>query len=238
MSSLSRVVTWLEAIADRANPILVKETRQALKSRQFVLTFLIVLIACWIGFAVVAIAPNVYYGAEGGSMLIVYCAILAFPLMLIVPYTAYRSLAAEQEDNTYDLLSITTLTTGQIVTGKLGSAVVQILVYLSAVSPCIAFAFLLRGIDALTIAVLLVYFGLASLGLSMLALLAGTVAKARYTQVILSVLLILGLALAFFLSISLVGWACSFNKAIPSCLPLGIGLATWLFLRSTQRLLR
>jgi len=148
MSSLSRVVTWLEAIADRANPILVKETRQALKSRQFVLTFLVVLIACWIAsFAVVAIAPNVYYGAEGGSMLIVYCAILAFPLMLIVPYTAYRSLAAEQEDNTYDLLSITTLTTGQIVTGKLGSAVVQMVVYLSAVSPCIAFAFLCRRAD-------------------------------------------------------------------------------------------
>jgi len=207
------VTTWftkllclLEAIADRANPILVKETRQALKSRQFVLTFLVVLIACWIAsFAVVAIAPNVYYGAEGGSMLIVYCAILAFPLMLIVPYSAYRSLAAEQEDNTYDLLSITALTTGQIITGKLGSAVVQMLVYLSAVSPCIAFAFLLRGIDALTIVVLLVYFGMASLGLSMLALLVGTVAKVRYTQVLLSVLLILGLALAFFLSIPLVG---------------------------------
>jgi len=120
MSSLARMVTWLEAIADRANPILVKETRQSLKSRQFVLTFLVVLIACWIAsFAVVSIAPNVYYGAEGGSMLIVYCAILAFPLMLIVPYSAYRSLAAEQEDNTYDLLSITTLSTGGRADGGL-----------------------------------------------------------------------------------------------------------------------
>jgi len=54
---LTSIVAWLEAIADRANPILVKETRQALKSRQFVLTFLVVLIACWIAsFAVVAIA--------------------------------------------------------------------------------------------------------------------------------------------------------------------------------------
>ncbi len=201
----SRIGTWLEAIADRANPILVKETRQALKSRQFVLTFLVVLLGCWIAsFAVVAIAgSNVYYGAEGARMLTVYCAILAFPLMLIVPYSAFRSLAAEQEDNTYDLLSITTLTTGQIVTGKLGSAVVQMLVYLSAVSPCIAFTFLLRGVDALTVAVLLGYFVLTSLGLSMLALLAGTVAKVRSTQVILSVLLILGLAFAFFSSISL-----------------------------------
>ena len=38
-----------------------------------------------------------------------YYAILAFPLAVVVPYAAFRSLAAEREDNTYDLLSITTL---------------------------------------------------------------------------------------------------------------------------------
>ena len=42
------IETRLAALAERANPILVKETRQALKSRQFVVTFLIVLVACWI----------------------------------------------------------------------------------------------------------------------------------------------------------------------------------------------
>ena len=79
-------------LADRANPILVKETRQALKSRQFVVTFLIVLIACWIAsFAVVSIVgPDVYFVAAGAQMLLVYAVILAFPLMLIVPYTAFR----------------------------------------------------------------------------------------------------------------------------------------------------
>lgn len=197
--------TWmgLEKLAERANPILVKETRQALKSRQFVVTFLVVLIACWIAsFAVVAIVgPDVYFVAAGAQMLLVYAVILAFPLMLIVPYTAFRSLAAEQEDNTYDLLSITTLSTSQIVTGKLASAIVQMLVFLSAVSPCIAFTFLLRGVDALTVAVLLGYLILTSLGLSIMALLAGTVAKVRYSQVLVSVLLVLLLAMVFFLSI-------------------------------------
>ena len=194
-------------LADRANPILVKETRQVLKSRQFVVTFLIVLIACWIAsFAVVSIVgADVYFVAAGAQMLLVYAVILAFPLMLIVPYTAFRSLAAEQEENTYDLLSITTLTTGQIITGKLASAIVQMLVFLSAVSPCIAFTFLLRGVDALTVAVLLGYLVLASLGLSMLALLAGTMAKVRYSQVFVSVLLVLMLAGCFFLSITMIG---------------------------------
>ena len=194
---------WLEQTVDRFNPIMVKETRQALKSRQFIITFFLVLIACWISsFAVVAIVgPEVYYVAEGPQMLIVYFAILAFPLMLIVPYSAFRSLAVEQEDNTYDLLSISALTTKQIVAGKLGSAVVQMLVYLSAISPCIAFTFLLRGVDVLTVGLLLIYYVLTSLGLSVLALFAGTIAKARYSQVILSVVLILAFAFAFFISI-------------------------------------
>jgi len=203
--SLQRAYRGLESLLERTNPILVKETRQALKSRQFVVVFLIVLIACWIAsFAVVAIVgPDVYFVAAGSPMLLVYSAILAFPLMLIVPYSAFRSLAAEQEDNTYDLLSITTLSTSQIVTGKLASAIVQMLVFLSAVSPCIAFTFLLRGVDALTVAVLLGYLILTSLGLSMIALLAGTVAKVRYSQVLVSVLLVLMLAGVFLLSIQI-----------------------------------
>ncbi len=203
---LGRAFHGLEKLADRANPILVKETRQALKSRQFVVTFLVVLIACWIAsFAVVAIVgPDVYFVAAGAQMLLVYAVILAFPLMLIVPYSAFRSLAAEQEDNTYDLLSITTLTTGQIVTGKLASSIVQMLVFLSAVSPCIAFTFLLRGVDALTVAVLMGYLVLASLGLSIIALLAGTLAKVRYSQVLVSVLLVLMLAGCFFASIPMI----------------------------------
>lgn len=190
---LGRGWQFLVDLADRANPILVKETRQALKSRQFVVAFLVVLIACWIAsFTVVAIVgPDVYFTAAGAQMLYVYAVILAFPLFMIVPYTAFRSLASEQEDNTYDLLSITTLSTSQIVTGKLASAIVQMLVFLSAVSPCIAFTFLLRGVDTLTVVVLLVYLVITSLGLSMIALLAGTVARVRYSQVLVSVLLII-----------------------------------------------
>jgi hypothetical protein len=202
------VTDWIERaerFADRLNPILVKETRQALKSRQFVVTFLIVLISCWsASFAVVAIVgPNVYYVASGPQMLYVYAIILAFPLTLIVPFSAFRSLAAEQEDNTYDLLSITTLSAGQIISGKLGSAIVQMMVYLCAVSPCIAFTYLLRGVDVPTIVFLLVYFVFLSIGLSMLGLLAGTTAKVKHTQALISLLLVLCLAIVLYQTISL-----------------------------------
>ncbi|WP_428304088.1 ABC transporter permease [Lacipirellula sp.] len=186
----------LAAIADRANPILVKETRQALKSRQFIITFLVVLLGCWIvsfvGIAVVG--PQIYFAAAGPGMLAAYYTILIGPLTLIVPFTAFRSLAAEQEENTFDLLSITALGSRQIVTGKLTSSLVQMVVYLSAVSPCIAFTFLLRGVDAVTVAVLMIVAVLASVGLSMIALLVGAIARVRNSQVIISVALVLALA--------------------------------------------
>jgi hypothetical protein len=199
------VETRLAALAERANPILVKETRQALKSRQFVVTFLVVLVACWIvSFAGVAlIGPQIYYAAAGGEMLVAYYAILAFPLAVIVPYTAFRSLASEQEENTYDLLSITSLTSKQIITGKLWSAVVQMLVYLSAVSPCIAFTFLLRGVDVLSTALLLGAALLGSLGLSMFSLFVGASSRVKHTQIVTSVGLVLALFGAFWGAIGL-----------------------------------
>src|SRR5262245_54050582 len=144
-----RIENVLVRLGDYLNPILVKETRQALKSFQFTLTFVLVLVACWvvtIG-GVALIGPGIFYSATGGTMLLAYYFILAFPLTVVVPYAAFRSLAAEREDNTYDLLSITTLKPRQIISGKLGSSIVQMGVYFSAITPCLAFTYLLRGVD-------------------------------------------------------------------------------------------
>jgi hypothetical protein len=203
----SRVWEFVEArlvaLTDRANPILVKETRQALKSRQFVVTFVIVLAACWIvSFAAAAIiGPQMYYAATGASLLVWYYGILAFPLAVIVPYSAFRSLATEQEDNTYELLSITTLSSRQIVTGKLWSAVVQMIVYLSAVSPCLAFTYLLRGVDVVMTGFLLAIAVLGCLGLSMISLFIGAASRAKHTQIITSVALVLALFGAFWMGV-------------------------------------
>jgi hypothetical protein len=195
----------IQAFTDRANPILVKETRQALKSRQFVVTFAIVLVACWlVSFGLVAvIGPQVYYSATGGMFMVWYYAVLAFPLAIIVPYTAFRSLASEMEDNTYDLLTITTLSARQIISGKLWSAVVQMIVYLSAVSPCLAFTFLLRGVDMVMTTFLLAIAVLGSLGLSMISLFVGTMARVKHSQIIWSVALVLVLFGAFWLACAL-----------------------------------
>ncbi len=194
---------WLTAAIETAgewlNPLLVKECRQALKSRQFAMTFSLVLILCW-GWSIVGIArlgPDVPYRFDGPEMFYGYYLILAAPLLLIIPFSAFRSLTAEREDNTFELVAITTLRPRQIVGGKLGSAVVQLLVYFSAVAPCLAFTYLLRGVDVVTICFILYYTFMASIGFSMLTLFIGTIAKEKHWQVIISVLLVIGLFYVF-----------------------------------------
>jgi hypothetical protein len=191
---LERGLVW---VGDRLNPILVKETRQSLKSRQFVITFTLVLALAWVWsiFGVAMIGPSIYYAARGLDMFLGYYAILAVPLLVVVPFGAFRSLASEREDGTYEMLSITTLKPRQIVSGKLGSAVLQMLVYLSAVAPCLAFTYMLRGIDAPTIVYVIVCFFLASLGASVIGLLVATLTHEKHWQIVLSVLFLFGLAM-------------------------------------------
>src|SRR5262245_47167201 len=75
-----RVDRALFAIGDRLNPILVKETRQALKGRQFTITFTLVLICGWLwsiaGPALMDI--DLAYGTAGRDMFMGYYVILSF----------------------------------------------------------------------------------------------------------------------------------------------------------------
>lgn len=189
----------VERIGERLNPLLVKECRQSMKSRQFSATFTLIVVLSWLWsiYGIARLGGDVAYGATGPEMFYGYFLILAFALLLVVPYSAYRSLIAEREDNTYELVAITTLRSRQIVAGKLGSALAQMLVYLSAIAPCLAFTYVLRGIDVLTICWILFYLVLGSLGFSLCALLLASVAKERHWQVTLSVFVVVGLFMSF-----------------------------------------
>lgn len=190
--ALERGEQVLDYLGDFLNPILVKEARQAMKSRQFSVTFALLLILGWI-WTVGFIAywnVSLYYQANGVAALIAYYVVLTIPMFVVIPFATFRSLAGETEDGTFELMSITALSSRQIAAGKLASAVLQMLVYYSALAPCMAFTYLLRGIDFITIGLLLVHTFLASVLLSSFGLAAATLGRARMWQVLMSVLLI------------------------------------------------
>lgn len=183
---------FVENAGERLNPILVKEARQALKSKQFLITFML-LLACGWGWTVLGVALQagaVYYAESGLFMLSGYFVVLAVPLMIIVPFASFRSIAAEKDYGTFELLSITSLNSRQIVTGKLAVSVLQIMVYLSTLAPFVAFTYLLRGIDLVAILYVLGMTVMLSLLFSAISILVGTLARSTHWQVVLSVVLL------------------------------------------------
>ncbi|PQO25402.1 hypothetical protein C5Y96_23975 [Blastopirellula marina] len=204
----------LEAIGEYLNPILVKETRQALKSRQFAVTFALVLLTSWI-WSLLAIYfryPGILYSPDGPFLMVGYLDILLFPLVVIIPFSAFRSLASEREDGTFELLSISTLSPRQIIVGKLVSSIVQMLVYLSALAPCLAFTYLLRGIDIVTIVYVLLCAFLASVLLSGVGLVLACVTRQRHWQSALSVIVILLFIFLFVIGL-IIGYASVYEDA-------------------------
>jgi len=195
----------LERIGDRLTPLLVKETRQARKSRQFLRTFGLLLLCGW-GWSVLGVAmvgPGVARGSHGEQMFYGYFVILAIPLLVVVPFGAFRSLAAEQETRTFELLSITAMDARQIVAGKLGSALLQMSIYLSGISPCLAFTYLLRGIDLLTILYFLFWTSMGSLAATSIALLLATLSVNRQFQVLSTIAAVLGTAMGAWIGVLL-----------------------------------
>lgn len=190
---------WMDRVGERIsgwlNPILIKEARQSLKSRQFIATFFLLLLAScvWTVLGIVFNAPDVYYVPSGETLLAGYYFVLAIPLIGMVPLAAHRSLAAEIDDDTFEMLVITRLSAMRIVMGKLNSAMLQMMVYFAAIVPCLAFSYLLRGVNLPTIALLIGVVFFAALLLTTFSLMLATLApnRAGQTLAMLGVLVVI-----------------------------------------------
>ena len=179
MSVLLALVTRLERLGDRFNPIVVKEVRQALKSRQFVGTFLLLLLAAWAGsiFGVSYLGESIDYGSSAVTFYAGFLFALCAASLVIVPFSTFRSIVEERTETTLELLQITALSPVQIVRGKTLSAMVQVLVYYCAIAPFIAFTALLPGFDVVHVAFSLVMLLITALCFSMVALAIGAHAR-------------------------------------------------------------
>jgi len=198
---LERIDRWAEKFGDRVNPIMVKETRQALKSRQFVVTFSVLLVAAfgWTVAGSLSMMPLIYTTPSAPRMLIGYYLVLALPMLLVVPLAAYRSLEAEIDDGTLELLSITALSPWQIVLGKLASASLQMMLYLVALFPCVAYAYTLRGVDLPTLALMMATLIISALTLTVLALSFAPLARGRTGRISTLLVVLSALLLAEYL---------------------------------------
>ena len=146
-----------ERLEERAGPLVLKEVRQGLRAKVFAISFGLLLLACLV-VALVAAADgsSSYDDRLGRQYLAVFLAGLSLVSFFVIPYTAYRSMAREREDETWVLLVLTGLSSRSIVRGKVASALSQALLYGSACAPFVLFSYFLNGVDLLTVVAALV----------------------------------------------------------------------------------
>jgi hypothetical protein len=181
---LNSVLRRLGRIGDYCNAIVVKEVRQSLKSRQFVGTFLLLLLVAWGGsiFYVSMEGDSIEYGSAGGGFFYGFFLVLCFASLVIVPYAAFRSIVEERAENTLELIQITVLSPRQIVWGKSLSSLVQVLVYFSAIAPFVAFTSLLPGFDFIHTTFALSMLLVTAFTFSSVALAIGAQTKQKISQ--------------------------------------------------------
>jgi hypothetical protein len=169
--SVSGVIDRLD---DWINPIVIKELRQAVKSRLVTAVLLL-----FLGVQMLIVALTLGWQAldttstrdpmdwnTGNQIFLVLQAILLGTCMVLIPAYASVRMSGERSDTNVDLLFISTLRPTSIVAGKFFSALVLAMLVYSCCAPFMTFTYLLRGIDMPSI--------LFVLGVDLLAVLLST----------------------------------------------------------------
>ncbi len=146
---MKRIIKIFGSLTDRANPIVVKELRQAVQSR-FIIGVLLIYLLINVGTIGLFLFFQEIDGIDadaGRGVFTVLHAILVLTCMIMLPcYTGVR-LAAERNGNNMDLLYITTIKPSAIVRGKFLAAMILTILIFSTCMPFLSFTYLLRGIS-------------------------------------------------------------------------------------------
>jgi hypothetical protein len=166
---------------ERINPLVIKEVRQGGRSRVFWACFWLMLLACFL-IALAAwssTADDNGLRPQGRDFFFSFFCCLGVVHFFIIPYSAYRSLVSEREDETWVLLLLTGLGPRRILRGKVVSFLVQAGLYASAAGPFLLLSYFLNGIDLPILLTVLALGGCWLVFLTVLAVCAATLAEGK-----------------------------------------------------------
>lgn len=187
---MSALAARLSDFGDRLNPVLVREVRQALRGRFFLVTFSLTLVFAMVASIGVLILGDL--GPRPGMTLFTACsAFLSLAACLLIPVSAFLSLGAEHDEQTRDLLVLSNLSPGQIVRGKFLTFFLLALLLTVALGPFLVLSALLNGVDLFLIAVQLADTLVRCVGFTLLALCLSALAPNRGVRGLLLLVMIL-----------------------------------------------
>lgn len=168
---------------DRANPVFVKEIRQAVRGKSFRGSFILALIIAAVVSTAVLANINVddpsSLAQSGANFFFALHLVFLFCALIVVPVQAHRSMASERDERTFDALLISGLSPAQIVLGKWLSAGTTLLLFLVALLPFFATAATLYGLDLLVGLMLTLLACSLGMTLSLLGILAACLGKSK-----------------------------------------------------------
>jgi len=148
----------LDFIDDHLGAIVVKEARQAVRSR-FVVTvqflFLAVLVVT-LGWVLLNQSSDAFDRELGREVFMTFQGMLYGVCVLLVPLYAGMRLSGERNAANVDLLFSTTLRPWSVVMGKLASGLMVGVLAASACAPFMVLCYFLRGVDVATMAAAIV----------------------------------------------------------------------------------
>ena len=146
MSRIAGMTNWLD---DRMNPIVVKELRQGMQSRSFIVIVNLLLAALTV-ICVLAVMtnPDISVRADGGRFIYDFLqGVLFIACFVFVPMYVLIRLRSERDENSVDLFFTTTLKPKRIVQGKFFAGMALIGMLYSVCVPYMLFTYVLRGYD-------------------------------------------------------------------------------------------
>jgi hypothetical protein len=178
-----RLVGWLEAQSDWLSPLVVKEVRQNVRGREFMVSFSASLVA-GLGVAFFGAVDAMSGSGTAGRWTFAFLmGCLALLGLGVVPLGAFTALRTERLEQTLDLITLTALSPRRIVIGKLLAQAVKLGTLFAAITPFVAMSFLLGGIDFVTILVAILALFLVSVWAGGLGLMLSSLSKSRVMSV-------------------------------------------------------
>ena len=130
---------------DWISPMLVKELRQGMRSRLFLVSFMAVQTAMII-LAVLGLTTT-KMGDPSSTVTFFYWLIIGAPLLFVMPFSGLNSISGERKENTLELIFLSRLTARRIVAGKWLAIMAQTFLLVTSILPYAVLRYYLGGVD-------------------------------------------------------------------------------------------
>jgi hypothetical protein len=210
MNAIAAFFSKSRNLDDWLSPILVKELRQGMRGRIFVLSFLLLQV-----FLVLLTVGNLAARDDRNTLAIqhgFFWALLSVTLLLLTPMRGLAAISVETKNRTLETITLTRLTAWRVVFGKWTALFAQSLLLVSAVLPYVVLRYFIGGADVvtdfITLFLLLVLSGLLS---------AAAIAVSSINNPVIRIIVIFGLLVTstFFLNVfSMPAWSLNFWETL------------------------